>query len=141
MSYDVLSYMLIMMNLLFLFVVAAWYFNSTPKKTILLGNALKGTWQLKGKTPQGEPWYINHTFTGNTFSIKAQPTFSVNGNYRIVKEIEHLLILELFNITGDGDTQNRQMQIAIDPAADKIVIEDRTYGRVKDGIIGNAFVD
>ena len=58
------------------------------------------------------------------------PHYEIRGKYKVVKEIENLLILELFDVIGDDDFKNHQTSIGIDKRSNQIVIEGRTYGRI-----------
>lgn len=128
---DVVFQTLLFSNALFLAVVLTYYLVTHEKRNRLqYANYIKGTWQRAGKNELGEAWHINYTFIDKEFVISAVPHYEIRGKYKVVKEIENLLILELFDVIGDDDFKNHQTSIGIDKRSNQIVIEGRTYGRI-----------
>ncbi|MGB0931022.1 MAG: hypothetical protein ACPGVB_09620 [Chitinophagales bacterium] len=128
MDYETVNWSLILMTIVFLLCVFAFFMVSIQKSGKILHNKfIRGTWKYSGTTPTGEPWYYNYQFAENTFSIEAYPTFKAQGNYQIVKEIENLLILKAYNISGDGDTGEHFLNIGVDTKRKQLTINDRIY--------------
>jgi len=128
---DVVFQTLLFSNALFIAVVLTYYLVTHEKRNRLrYANFIKGIWQRAGKTENGDAWHINYTFFDKEFSISAVPVYEIRGKYKVVKEIENLLILELFDVIGDDDFKNHQTSIGIDKRSNQIVIEGRIYGRI-----------
>ncbi len=108
------------------------------RPVVLYKNFIQGTWLKKGVDSAGTNWTFSYTFKDGLFEMKGDPQFAVEGRYRIVKEVEKLLILELSQIHGESAhtvAPIMQVSIAIDNKNDKIVIDNRSYERVKDAAI------
>lgn len=130
-SNEVVTYMLILMNILFIAIILAYFLSRIDKKSKRLHAAfIKGKWQRKGKDHSGYDWHINYTFTEQRFMIEAIPLMQQEGNYKIVSEMENLLMLELMNVTGDTDKTTYYLQIAVDKKDNKIAIDGRTFKRL-----------
>lgn len=128
---DVVFQTLLFSNALFLAVVLTYYLVTHEKRNRLqYDKYIRGTWQRAGKSEIGEAWHINYTFIDKEFIISAIPNYEIRGKYKIVKEIENLLILELFDVKGNDNFQNHQTSIGIDKRSNQIVIEGRVYGRI-----------
>jgi len=122
---------LVLLNVLFFIVVLTYYLVGLDKRNFRRYTSfIVGTWKRAGKTPEGMPWEISYTFDKNTFRIQAEPSFNVQGKYKIVREIENLLILELYQITGDGNTNPHKIGIGIDHKAKEITIDNRTFKHI-----------
>ncbi len=132
MDYNTINWSLILMTIVFLLCVFAFFMVSIKKSGKILHNKfIRGTWRHEGKTPTGEPWYFNYHFTDKTYSIDAYPAFKANGRYDIVKEIESLIILKAHHISGDGNTNDHFLNIAVDTKRQQLRINDRIYKRVR----------
>lgn len=129
---DSVDYLLILMSVLFFASVTAYLLVSINKKTPKLNRRfILGKWQREGRTTEGEAWQISYTFLDKKrFAIAANPTFNLSGNYQVIKEIENLLVIQLHNLTGDGDTQNQVIQVAIDKKSKQLMIDSRIYQRI-----------
>ena len=94
---------------------------------------IHGTWQHKGISPEGEAWAIQYRFMPNLrFSIDANPPLQTSGDYRILKEIENLLIVELYHIEGDKLVHHNHLPIAVDTKHQILRIDDRVYRRIQE---------
>ena len=132
MSWEVVNNMLLWMTILFLLIVMAYFLVRIDKRNPKLHRKfIQGKWQRTGKDPEGNAWYINYTFTGYEFEINAYPTMQTKGKYRIIGEVENLVTLELYDISGDGNTQRHRIQIAVDKIGNKIAIDERIYTRIE----------
>ncbi len=91
---------------------------------------IQGTWQRKGFSLVGEPWEICYQFNPNgSFLIEADPPLHTTGNYRILKEVENLLLVELYHIEGDKLAHHNHLPIAVDTKRHIVRIDDRVYKR------------
>lgn len=91
---------------------------------------IQGTWLRKGISLEGEAWQIQYQFDNNgRFAIHADPPLHTNGEYRILKEIENLIIVELYHIEGDKLVHHNHLPIAVDAKRNIVRIDDRLYRR------------
>lgn len=118
---------------LFLAVVAAYYFTSINKRGVVLNKGyILGSWRRKGLSPEGLLWSFEFHFNNSDFVMKGDPEFEAAGKYRIVKEIENLMVLELYQVTGDIEYESMLLEIAIDKKTRKLTIDNRAgYERIK----------
>ena len=131
MDYQNVNWSLILMTIVFLLSVFAFFMVSIKKSgKILHHKFIRGTWRHEGTTPTGEAWYFNYHFAEKTNKIEAYPPFSAQGKYEIVKEIENLVVLKAFNISGDGNTNDHFLNIGVEPKRQQLMINDRIYKRV-----------
>jgi len=132
-SYNILYLFLGSLITLFLAVVAAYYFTSINKKNVILNKGyILGSWRRKGLSPEGLLWSFEFHFEEINFSMQGDPNFAATGKYRIVKEIENLLVLELYQVTGDLEYDRMLLEIAIDKKTRKLTIDNRSgYERIK----------
>lgn len=132
MDYQTVNWSLILMTIIFLLSVFTFFMVSIKKSgKILHDQFIRGTWQHAGKTPDGHAWYFNYHFTEKDYHIEAYPPFQAKGKYKIVKEIESLIVLKVFNITGDGETQPHFLNIGVDKKRQQLTINDRVYKRIQ----------
>lgn len=116
---------------LFLFVVAVFYLTSLNKKKVLYDAFLLGGWERKGQSPDGSSWFMKYVFSKTQVEITGKPDYFARGDYRIVKEDENLMILELANMIGDEFETPGQLAIAINRKKDVLTINGRSqYYRV-----------
>lgn len=120
---------LIFLNVLFAITVFVAYLLSLDKKRLRHKDFIIGTWQRKGRSPStGEPWYICYTFdTEGSFRIEADPPLHTQGRYRILREIENLLLVELYHMEGDKLVHFNHLPIAVDKKAGIVRIDERVY--------------
>lgn len=132
MSWDVVNNMLLWMTTLFFLIVMAYFLVRIDKRNKKIhAGYLVGKWQRMGKDPEGNEWFINYAFTNaQQFEINAYPPLHTKGNYQIIKEVENLMVVQLFNISGDGNTDPHRIQIAIDKKANKVTIDERVFKRI-----------
>lgn len=89
---------------------------------------IQGIWQRQGVSPEGLAWTIQYHFGANQrFRIEADPPLHTVGDYLILKEIENLLIVELYHIEGDQLVHHNHIPIAVDTKHNQVRIEDRVY--------------
>jgi len=113
---------------LFFFIVAVWYLTSIDKKSKILNrNFIIGKWQRKGMSAEGELWSFEFDFGLDSFVMTGTPAFEAQAKYKIVKEEEHLLTLELFGITGETIVKEKALlQIAVDKKSNRLTIDNRS---------------
>ncbi len=127
-----LTQLIIVMNVLFFVIVVAYYLvildkRNRKKHTVFI----QGTWQRKGKTEEGEEWYINYTFKkGNKFEIEAVPEWKSRGVYKVLQEIENLLVLELHELLEEGQKKIERISIGVERKDERLVINNRIYQRI-----------
>lgn len=130
-SQQPVTFLLIMMIALFLLTILAYYLIRLNKQKKLHATYIIGTWQRSGQSEAGDSWKMNYTFSKNgQFSMVGSPTFTMKGKYKIVKEVENLLTLELSALSGDGNTKKQRIQLAVEKKNNQLRIDNRLYGRI-----------
>ncbi|QQS29232.1 MAG: hypothetical protein IPM47_20770 [Sphingobacteriales bacterium] len=131
---DAAFYTLISMYVLFTIVVLAYYLMGPGKEKqfLLHQQFLKGNWQYKGVGSNREPWHINYLFSETDFEIHAQPPLPIKGKYKVVKELENLLLIEFYDIKSESFTYQhpQHLEVSIDRKDNQITIDGRTYSRI-----------
>lgn len=129
---DYVLYTLIAFNIIFFLSVSAYYLNRMKKgNKVLHDKFIVGQWQRKGTDEAGNSWYIRYSFgPQNDFSIDAQPSLQVKGKYKLIKEIENLLMLQLYQLEGDTEGVSGRLGVGIDKRANQIIIDNRTFERL-----------
>ena len=118
--------------LLFLFVVAIYYLSLVDKSKIFNNQFIIGNWERKGVSPEGEEWNFQYRFYEKNMEMSGTPDYEAQANYRVLKEDENLLIIELYNITGDWEGGNPFIQVAVDKKGDRLTIDHRSgYKRIE----------
>ena len=113
---------------LFFLVVGTWYLTRINKKNVILHHKkILGWWIREGVSTTGEAWWFKVYFGENDFEMHGNPSFLQKGNYKIRKEIENLLILDLLKLEGDGDLEKKSLQISLDRKAGTLYIDSREY--------------
>ena len=127
-----LTQLIIVMYVLFFAIVLAYYLVILNKKNRKKhAKFIQGTWQRKGKNEEGEEWSIDYTFTaGSKFEINAIPEWKAKGIYKVLQEVENLLIVELHEFLGEGQKKVERINIGVDRKDQKLVINERIYQRV-----------
>lgn len=122
------SYLFLMNLAAAIVIFIAYMIGFDRKRYVKHAQFIQGIWQRKGISPEGEPWQIEYQFTPDLqFSINANPPLHSNGKYRILKEIENLLIVELYHIEGDKLVHHNHLPVAVDTKHQLVRIEDRVY--------------
>ncbi len=88
-------------------------------------------WKYNGVGSDREPWYILYTFSDTDFEINAQPPLPIKGKYKVVKELENLLLLEFYDLKSESTTYQhpQHLEVSIDRRDNQITIDGRTYSR------------
>lgn len=79
-----------------------------------------GTWRLDGELPpnntgHGFHWFLEYTFnTHGTFMLTGYPPLMQKGKYRVVKNEDDKLTLELYEQSGNFGTKDKRIEILID---------------------------
>jgi len=129
---DTLYIFLIALIVLFLLIIGAYYLVQIDKRNkILNADFIQGTWERRGKRPTGEPWHFRYQINQSHIAMSGEPHFRAIANYRIVKEVENLLRLDLSNLKSDTEFQRHSIQISVDKKADRLNIDGRDYQRIK----------
>jgi len=118
---------------LFFFFVGAWFFTSIDKKSKILNrNYILGKWHRKGMSPTGELWSFEFDFDRDKLVMSGTPEFIATAKYRITREDENLLTLELYGITGDTIANDKAvLKIAVDKKKSRLTIDNRSgYVRI-----------
>lgn len=130
--FDMLAIFLGSLVLLFLLVVFAYFMVRIDKKNkIVNAEFIRGTWERKGKSPEGQAWFFQYKFDRDQFTMRGEPAFQLAGNYKVIKEIENLLRLELYNLQGESDTPRKMLNISIDKKSNRLNIDGRDFLRIK----------
>jgi len=129
-NYQVLYSFLICLNLLFLFWVLVYYFNTVNKNISLLKGDLEGTWERRGQDADGKDWWFSYHFKKGTFNMSGEPTFSCQGKYRILKEVEQQVIVELKKTAGDPLFEGNHLRIGVDRKGKRLNINGRDFSKV-----------
>ncbi len=118
--------------LLFTFIVSVYYLTNINKKNkILYHDFILGTWERTGESPDGNPWFFKYFIDKSQIEMKGNPEFYMKADYRILKEDENLIIMELRNIIGEDAPETGQLAIAIDKKNDMLTINGKTrYFRI-----------
>ncbi len=130
-SQDVVTYMLIMLNVMFFIIIFIYYILKIERRKVKYATFIKGTWRRQGTGHDGSQWHISYTFTDKTFEINAVPDLYITGKYKIIKEIEQLLIIQLFDVTGTTEDLPKSLQIGVDHISNQLTIDHRVYKRTK----------
>jgi hypothetical protein len=123
-------------NLFFLFfslAIMLWIMYAMinhDKVSTLNRKFILGRWQLKGKNESGEEWQFEYSFTPTQFTMLGDPHYEAQGEYKVVKEIEGLLILQLTNTTGDIEPDKMFLHIGVQRKLQILLIDGREYKRM-----------
>jgi len=101
------------------------------KNKIVNAEYIRRTWERKGKSPDGDAWSFQYRFDRDSFQMHGEPTFHLAGNYKIIKEIENLLRLELYNLQGESDAPRKMINVSIDKKSNRLNIDGRDFLRIK----------
>ena len=131
MSDSVEQSLMILTFFVFMTVGIIYLINRKHETPIKYANFIKGVWERKGTTEQGEAWYIRYLFENDTFEVFAEPHLHIKGSYKIASELENLLILDLYNIEQNGKfIPFAQMPIAINHRQHQLTIENKVFKQV-----------
>lgn len=80
---------------------------------------IHGKWRLDGQLPggNGKPgmaWFQEWVFGNGTFSENGYPPLSQKGKFRITKDVENTLTLELYDQSGTFGTATSNLVIVVD---------------------------
>lgn len=131
---NTLTLVLLLMYSLLAIVLIGYYFMSVDKsKRNSYVPLLQGKWVREGISDEDEPWQISFTFQQNNFEVDAMPQYHLKGKFRVVREIEQLLILHLYQLSGDdvlpdgNPYEVRELRIGVRPQYNQLIIDDRAY--------------
>ncbi len=99
---------------------------------------IQGKWRLEGEHPKDKSgysrvWFLEWTFADGKFLQTGYPPITQEGKYRIVKQSDDKLTLELYEQKGNFGTKDRQIEIVVDKKNDKLKIWNQAgFSRVKD---------
>ncbi len=88
---------------------------------------IQGKWRLQGESPQDRSryirvWYIEWTFANGAFVQIGYPPIRQEGKYRIVKEEDSKMTLELYEQKGNFGTKDQQIKLVVDRENEKLNI-------------------
>jgi len=119
------------MNILFFTVVFTYILTKLDKRSFKRHpDFINGSWTRTGRAQNGEPWHITYVFDKYRYSIKAVPHFEEQGSYKVLKEVENLLILQTNNVHGEEDKQPYLINIGVDQKANELNIDNRIFKRL-----------
>ena len=105
----------------------AWLLAATLAcSTLLMGENerfIQGTWTYTIDQGDGHAAYLDVTFTPGFFEMQGYPPLEQSGRYRVVSSDGDTLTLRLTEQEGDLPTDDQDMVIALDRAADQITID------------------
>lgn len=131
---DGVTQAIILLSTLFLGIVLISYLLGIDKNKRFYTNYIIGSWTRHGISPNDNTaWFIQYNFNSNqTFSITADPYFEQQGNYKVVKEIENLLVVEAWNVSGTSapEFQPYLFTIGVSPKNNTVVLDNKVF--VKD---------
>ena len=115
--------------LLFLLIVMAYFLITMDRSKLMNAKYIQANWIREGTSPStGEKWLFSYRFSQNQVFIKGvNPEFSASANYTIVKEDESFLALQLSNIVGDLESNQRVLKLGIDKPNKQLYINNRLY--------------
>ncbi len=90
---------------------------------------IQGKWRLVGEFPKDKSgrsrvWFLEWTFADGKFLQTGYPPIKQEGKYRIVKQDESKLTLELYEQKGTFGTKDRKIEIDVDRKNEKLQIEN-----------------
>lgn len=91
---------------------------------------IQGTWRLSGSntTSNGTiyAWFLEYTFDNGKFKLTGYPAITQKGSYRVIKQEENKLTLELYGQEGTFGKENKQIEIIFDKEAKKLTIDGKS---------------
>ncbi len=125
-----LAVLFLLMNFVYLLPVLS------RKQILFFKHYIQGTWQRKGVDEEGRAWSFTYRFKKDQFEMVGDPSFYAKGNYRILKEVESLLVIEMINVQhrNEGvfeDKPNFVLEVGADKKKHQITIANRTYSRIE----------
>lgn len=94
--------------------------------TLMMGETerfIQGTWAHGTDSGDGHGTYLELTFTPGGFRLWGYPPLEQTGRYRVVGEAADTLTLRLTGQAGDFGTDDRDMVIVLDRAANTLMID------------------
>lgn len=99
---------------------------------------IQGKWRLVGEFPKDKSgrsrvWFLEWTFAGGKFLQIGYPPLKQEGKYRIVRQEDDKLMLELYEQKGNFGNKDQQIEIVVDRKNEKLKIWNQEgFSRVKD---------
>lgn len=88
---------------------------------------IQGEWRLAGQEEGSEhAWLLEWKFDNGSFRHTGYPPIDQEGKYRIRKDAEELLELELYDQTGTFGSETSVLKIRIGRDNDTLRIDDRS---------------
>lgn len=80
---------------------------------------IQGKWRVSGQLPPNQSghsmsWFQEWTFSDGKFLEEGYPPLGQKGKYRIIRNEDDKLTLELFEQSGTFGTENSRLEIVID---------------------------
>ena len=98
---------------------------------------IQGKWRLEGEHPKNESgramsWFLEWTFADGKFLQTGYPPIKQEGKYRVVKQSDDKLTLELYEQKGNFGTNDRRIEIVIDKKNERLKIwNQENFSRVE----------
>ncbi len=84
---------------------------------------IQGAWSFGTDNGDGHGTYLVLTFTPGYFSMEGYPPLEQRGRYRVVDSRGDTLTLEFTHQSGDLPTDDREVLIVLDRAANTLLID------------------
>jgi hypothetical protein len=94
--------------------------------TLLMGEPerfVQGTWMHATDLGDGHASYLEVNFDTGRFTMDGYPPLHQTGRYRVASSAGDTLTLRLTGQSGDLPTDDRDMVLVLDPAADQLLID------------------
>ncbi len=106
-------------SFLFLSLCAVILFASFTVSAQTNREFIQGKWRLDGQLPgkNGKPgmsWFQEWIFGDGTFSESGYPPLFQKGKFRVLKDEDNVLTLELYEQSGNFGTKNSNLVIVVD---------------------------
>ena len=103
------------LSVLFLTVFILLITVSTDAQT---SDAIQGTWHLTGTLPPTKSgstftWFLEWTFSDDSFSLTGYPPLGQKGKYRILKQEDNKLTINLYEQSGNFGNKDKQIEIVV----------------------------
>ena len=86
----------------------------------------------KDKSGRSRVWFLEWTFAGGKFLQTGYPPIKQEGKYRVVKQSDDKLTLELYEQKGNFGTKDRRVEIVIDEKNERLKIwNQENFSRVE----------
>jgi len=98
---------------------------------------IQGKWRLEGESPKDRSgytrfWFLEWTFANGTFLQTGYPPIKQEGKYRIIKQADNKMTLELYEQKGNFGTADQTIELVVDRKDERLKIWNQAgFKRVK----------